>query len=108
MSVKITSFEAENVKRIKAVQFTPSEDGLTIIGGKNANGKTSVLDSIVYALGGEKNRPKNFFMAKARSLAIHVRRYSKMMSMFGRVATCQFTNMLTGSFRIAAEEFGEK
>ena len=55
-----------------------------------------------------KNRPKNFFMAKARSLAIHVRRYSKMMSMFGRVATCQFTNMLTGSFRIAAEEFGEK
>ena len=60
MSVKITSFEAENVKRIKAVQFTPSEDGLTIIGGKNANGKTSVLDGIVYALGGEKNSPKNF------------------------------------------------
>ena len=60
MSVKITSFEAENVKRIKAVQFTPSADGLTIIGGKNANGKTSVLDGIVYALGGEKNRPKNF------------------------------------------------
>lgn len=60
MSVKITSFVAENVKRIKAVQFTPSEDGLTIIGGKNANGKTSVLDGIVYALGGEKNRPKNF------------------------------------------------
>ena len=58
--MKITSFEAENVKRIKAVQFTPSEDGLTIIGGKNANGKTSVLDGIVYALGGEKNRPKNF------------------------------------------------
>lgn len=58
--VKITSFEAENVKRIKAVQFAPSEDGLTIIGGKNANGKTSVLDSIVYALGGEKYRPKNF------------------------------------------------
>ena len=58
--VKITSFEAENVKRIKVVQFSPSEDGLTIIGGKNANGKTSVLDSIVYALGGEKYRPKNF------------------------------------------------
>lgn len=58
--VKITSFEAENVKRIKAVQFAPSKDGLTIIGGKNANGKTSVLDSIVYALGGEKYRPKNF------------------------------------------------
>ena len=60
MAVKITSFEAENVKRIKAVQLTPSESGLTIIGGKNANGKTSVLDGIVYALGGEKYRPKNF------------------------------------------------
>lgn len=59
MSVKITSFEAENVKRIKAVQLAPSESGLTIIGGKNANGKTSVLDGIIYALGGEKYRPKN-------------------------------------------------
>lgn len=57
--VKITSFAAENVKRIKAVQFEPTKDGLTIIGGGNANGKTSVLDSIVYALGGEKYRPKN-------------------------------------------------
>lgn len=57
--IKITSFAAENVKRIKAVQFEPTKDGLTIIGGGNANGKTSVLDSIVYALGGEKYRPKN-------------------------------------------------
>jgi hypothetical protein len=39
---------------------------------------------------------------------IHVWRYSKMMSMFGRVATCQFKEMLTGGIRTAAEEFGEK
>ena len=55
-----------------------------------------------------RNRPKNFFVAKARSLAIHVRRYSKMMAMFGRVATCQFKEMLTGGFRTAAEELGDK
>ena len=60
MSVKIVTFEAENVKRVKCVQMTPSANGLTIIGGKNKNGKTSVLDAITYALGGEKCRPKNF------------------------------------------------
>ena len=60
MSVKIVTFEAENVKRVKCVQMAPSENGLTIIGGKNKNGKTSVLDAITYALGGEKCRPKNF------------------------------------------------
>ena len=60
MSVNITSLEMSDVKRIKAVRLEPSEKGLTIIGGKNANGKTSILDGIVYALGGEKYRPKNF------------------------------------------------
>lgn len=57
MSVKITQFEAENVKRIKAVQIIPAENGLTLIGGDNNQGKTSVLDSIAWALGGDKFRP---------------------------------------------------
>ena len=57
MSVKITQFEAENVKRIKAVQIVPAENGLTLIGGDNNQGKTSVLDSIAWALGGDKFRP---------------------------------------------------
>lgn len=35
MSVKISSLEIENVKRVKAVQITPAENGLMIIGGKN-------------------------------------------------------------------------
>lgn len=56
MSVKINSLEFENVKRIKAVQLEPSKSGLTIIGGKNRQGKTSVLDSIAWALGGENNK----------------------------------------------------
>lgn len=55
--VKINQLEIENVKRIKAVQLEPSENGLTIIGGDNAQGKTSVLDAITWALGGNKYKP---------------------------------------------------
>lgn len=57
MSIKINKLEIENVKRIKAFKCEPTKDGLTIIGGKNNQGKTSVLDSIAWALGGEKYRP---------------------------------------------------
>ena len=57
MSVKINSLEIENVKRIKAVKLEPSANGLTIIGGNNNQGKTSVLDAIAWALGGDKYKP---------------------------------------------------
>lgn len=57
MSVKINTLELENVKKIRAVQLAPSKNGLTIIGGKNRQGKTSVLDSIAWALGGERFKP---------------------------------------------------
>ncbi len=57
MSVKITALQAENVKRIKAVQIEPAPNGLTIVGGNNNQGKTSLLDAIAWALGGEKYRP---------------------------------------------------
>ncbi len=59
MNMTIKSLEIENVKRIKAVELTPSPTGLTVIGGKNGQGKTSVLDSIAWALGGERFRPSN-------------------------------------------------
>lgn len=55
--VKINQLEAENIKRIRAVQITPAESGLTVIGGRNNQGKSSVLDAIAWALGGEKYRP---------------------------------------------------
>ena len=57
--MKIISFELENVKRVALVRMAPAENGLTVIGGKNAQGKSSILDGIVYALGGEKYRPGN-------------------------------------------------
>jgi len=55
--MKINQLEIENVKRIKAVKIEPSVNGLTIIGGRNNQGKTSVLDSIAWVLGGDKFRP---------------------------------------------------
>ncbi len=55
--IKINKLEIENVKRIKAVKIEPTANGLTIVGGKNNQGKTSVLDSIAWALGGDKYRP---------------------------------------------------
>lgn len=55
--VKINSFEIENVKRIKMLQYEPTASGLTLIGGKNNQGKTSVLDAIAWALGGDRFKP---------------------------------------------------
>lgn len=57
MAMKINRLEIENVKRVKAVSLEPAADGLTIIGGNNNQGKTSVLDAIAWALGGDKYRP---------------------------------------------------
>lgn len=56
---KINSLEIENVKRVKLVTLEPTANGLTILGGKNKQGKTSVLDAITWALGGDKFRPTN-------------------------------------------------
>lgn len=58
-TIKINSFELENVKRVKAVSYEPTESGLTVIGGKNGQGKTSILDAIAWALGGAKFEPSS-------------------------------------------------
>lgn len=57
MPVKINKLEIENVKRVKAVKIEPTNSGLTIVGGNNNQGKTSVLDAIAWGLGGNKYRP---------------------------------------------------
>lgn len=57
MSMKINKLEIENVKRVRAVKMEPTSNGLTIIGGNNSEGKTSVLDAIAWALGGNNYRP---------------------------------------------------
>lgn len=49
--MKIVEFTAENVKRLRAVDITPAEH-VQVVAGRNAQGKTSVLDAIWLALGG--------------------------------------------------------
>jgi len=57
MTVKINKLEIENTKRVKAVMLEPSASGLTVLGGRNNQGKSSVLDAIAWALGGNRKRP---------------------------------------------------
>ena len=45
------------IKRVKAVALEPSRDGLTVIGGGNEQGKTSILDAIAWTLGGDRFKP---------------------------------------------------
>ncbi len=58
-TIKINKLEIENIKRVKAVKIEPNSNGLTIVGGKNGQGKTSVIDSLAWGLGGDKFRPSN-------------------------------------------------
>lgn len=55
-NIKISLLEVQNVKRVKAVRLDCGKS-LTIIGGKNGQGKTSVLDAIAFALGGSRYEP---------------------------------------------------
>lgn len=52
--MKIINLQAENVKRLVAIDITPDSNVVKIT-GKNGNGKTSVLDAIWWCLGGAKN-----------------------------------------------------
>ena len=58
--MKVTEFKIENVKKVRTVELDCTGESLTIIGGKNAQGKTSVLDAIVFALGGNKFKPSEY------------------------------------------------
>lgn len=56
MNARIVSLEAQNVKKLKAVRLELDKP-MTIIGGNNGQGKTTVLDCIEMALGGKKSIP---------------------------------------------------
>ena len=50
--MKIIQLTAENIKKLKVVDITPTKDFIQIT-GKNGSGKTSVLDAIWWALAGK-------------------------------------------------------
>ena len=72
MSVKINSLEIENVKRVKAVAMDCTGKALTVIGGRNGQGKTSVLDAIMWTLGGDRFRPSQAVHEGAEKLLARV------------------------------------
>ncbi|MFA5354576.1 MAG: AAA family ATPase, partial [Thermodesulfovibrionales bacterium] len=55
--MKIIRLQAENFKRLKAVDIRPGDDPLVKITGKNMAGKTSILDVILAGLKGGKAIP---------------------------------------------------
>lgn len=55
--MRITRLEAENFKRLRAVDITPDENTV-VIAGRNAQGKSSVLDAIMAALAGRSGAKK--------------------------------------------------
>lgn len=66
--MQIIQLEAENVKRLNAVNIKP-DGNIVVIGGRNAQGKSSVLDSIFMALAGKKaqgSKPVKDGMDKAK------------------------------------------
>jgi len=50
--MKIIELKAENIKKLKAIEIRPTENTV-VITGKNGAGKSSILDSIWYALTGK-------------------------------------------------------
>jgi len=54
--MKIIKLSCENFKRLEAIEITP-EGNTVIVSGRNGQGKSSVLDSIVAALRGKKHMP---------------------------------------------------
>lgn len=58
-AVHIACLQFENLKRVQAVEIVCEPTGLTLIGGRNGQGKTSVLDGIMWTLGGDRFRPSD-------------------------------------------------
>lgn len=68
---KIVRFQAENVKRLQAVEISP-DGNLIEITGKNGNGKSSLLDAIFYALGGTKDIPATPIRKGEQKAMVHL------------------------------------
>lgn len=66
----IVQLTAENVKRLRAVSVNAAGQPTVIVGGRNGQGKTSLIDSIAMALGGGNRIPAEPVRRGARSAKI--------------------------------------
>ncbi|HEY6005345.1 MAG TPA: AAA family ATPase [Anaeromyxobacter sp.] len=69
--MRIVRLEAENFKKLVAVEIAP-EGGVVEIRGANGAGKSSVLDSIAAAIGGEKLCPAQPIRRGAKGARVEV------------------------------------
>lgn len=58
--MKVKHFTMQNVKGVNLFDYEFPLSGTTVLGGKNNQGKTSVLNGMQYAIGGEAYRPTNY------------------------------------------------
>lgn len=58
--MKVKHFTMQNVKGVNLFDYDFPLSGTTVLGGKNNQGKTSVLNGMQYAIGGEAYRPSNY------------------------------------------------
>ena len=56
--MRIISLSVENIKRVSAVEVVPGDASLVVIAGGNEQGKSSTIDAIEMALGGERRIPE--------------------------------------------------
>jgi hypothetical protein len=66
---RIIEFSAENFKRLRMVGFQP-KGRVTMLTGKNDQGKSSVLDAVAYAFGGKKAAPEMPMRRGAKTMEI--------------------------------------
>lgn len=59
MSYKILDLKISNIKRIAAAEIHAEGKSAIVVEGKNANGKSSVLESITWALAGDRKIPSD-------------------------------------------------
>ena len=67
--MKVKHFTMQNVKAVNLFDYEFPLSGVTSLGGRNNQGKTSVLNGMQYTIGGESYRPTNSIRNKGSSVA---------------------------------------
>lgn len=73
MGHRITAVAIHDFKRVRTVEITPAADAsIILLGGKNAQGKSSILDALTAALGGGRALPSEPIRRGAKEAEIVV------------------------------------